>query len=90
MENACWISPFHKTARIPMHFVWLLLAMFFSFPLYISIFLFVRYRERPVGVTSESTVISESSSSNLSKLVDVAAVRMLSFPVAYFVTGGLI
>ena len=53
--------------------------MLFNFPLYIGIYFFVRYRNKP------ST--SSGTSSTVSQRVDDAARRMLYFPIAYMITG---
>src|ERR1700712_5757710 len=34
----CWISPLHKSYRLPLHFIWILLTTLINIPLYSLIF----------------------------------------------------
>jgi len=84
-ESFCWISINFEHWRLPLHFIFLIITACFIFPLYISIFVAIRYRQRPERVISDDSHAS-SQQSGLSQRMDQVATRMLYFPIAYFAT----
>lgn len=73
----CWISPLHSGMRLPLHFIWILLASFGSFIVYPLIFYRIRFRSRP------EASVGLSSTGSFNKEIDRVAWRMLLFPITY-------
>lgn len=80
-ELYCWISPFHKDARLPLHFLWILITAISSCICYPILFWFIhkgQYIFRS-AVSIDSTHSSPSFNSDL----DTVALRMLLFPILF-------